>query len=272
MEIKPKYNRWIERESKKGYDKKDLIPTVTFFDEHNIRFEKKDIYKWDGKELENYIKDNLEKLVLKRKSHRGKYNKVFEGSKDGGIKYETDRFLIVEILDSESARFWGVGTKWCITMDGANYFNEYRNNGCAFYFLIDKSIKTDSDKKPPADSKFAIVFYRNKHYRVTKIEFYDACDNIRAPKSLPKHVYNFLYDNDYELIKSHASIITDANSLIEDVQSEIDCELNNSNDKNQKKIFKAIQKNFQKYLNTFYQKSEQIKRPIEHHKQKTKTK
>lgn len=178
--LKPKFKKWLDRELKKGYSEQDLLPTIKFFDENPTKFEEKDIYKWDGKDLENHIKAHS--LVSKRKSARGEYEKLAEN----------DDFLLVCVKDVVACQYWGVGTKWCITMDEADYFNQYRNDGAVFYFLIDKSVNITDAEKPPADSKYAIVIYRDKDYNVTKTEYYDSVDDKKAYKSLPKRVKEFL--------------------------------------------------------------------------------
>ena len=108
-----KYEKWIKREINKGHNSSDVTATRDFFVQHQNKFPDRDIFRWDAKDLEDYIKDNQNKFVSQRKARRGKYEKLFED----------EQYLIVRPDNKQAARFWGTNTKWCITQEDANYHN-----------------------------------------------------------------------------------------------------------------------------------------------------
>lgn len=170
--IKPKYHKWIESQLKLGYNSADILGTVEMFDDKSVLLpkEQRDIYVWDGKELEEALK-NLSSNRQTRKSSRGKYVKMFED----------DRFLVVRVDDQEAAIYWGVGTRWCITQENSSYYNNYRDNGNVFYYLIDKEAENKA-----LWSKVAIVMGQKSP------EYYASDDSSHPYNSLPAHIKSFL--------------------------------------------------------------------------------
>lgn len=166
--IKPKYLDWAVKQLKLGHKPEDIIPTLRYFDANISRFEQKDINKYDLKSLENTVKDLSTKVSRSQKTRDAKIN--------GAEKlYEDQDDLLLHIKNKEASVCYGAGTKWCITMEDASYFEEYSDKNVVFYFLINK-------KLPPSDPmhKLAFAVYRarkNQQLKVTAIEVFNAEDD-----------------------------------------------------------------------------------------------
>jgi len=86
------------------------------------------------------------------------------------------------IKNKDASVTYGAGTKWCITMRDADYFEEYSNNNVVFYFLINKNL----DQKKSL-SKLAFAIQRDEKNKILKTEIFDAKDKqIKIPKGLEK--------------------------------------------------------------------------------------
>lgn len=166
-----KYLEWIckqfklEIDSHDKYDTSwvstfynDLGPTIDYFHRNAQRFQKKDINAYKTlKELENTVKD-VELKSPKKIRGQGKAKKL----------YEDDKFLLVRPDDKTASVSYGAGTKWCITMKDANYYEDYVNDGVIFYFMIDKSAERDDHF-----CKVAFAFSKKTQY-----EIYNAVDDF----------------------------------------------------------------------------------------------
>jgi len=115
---------------------------------------------------------------LKKKDN--KYN-VREGN-NAKIVYEDDEWLVTMPYNWEGVRYYGMGTKWCITYTEPNYFKSYFwDKGSSFYFIFSKELdKLTND-----------ISEKHRFYKVAveigpdgEIEaFWDAPDLGNAPVS-----------------------------------------------------------------------------------------
>lgn len=189
---KSKYSKWIKREEEKGYKREDIIPTLAFFESNSSKFQERDIFKWDAKDLEDFIKDN------NIQSNR----KLREKDKENATKiFENDEWLIVHPNDVASCSFYGKGTKWCITMTTGNYFNSYRDQNYTFHIIIDKKAAAEAERNAaesntecvqPEWAKVCCAIKRNTKNEPEKIEFYSALDKPHDIKELPDRLREFL--------------------------------------------------------------------------------
>ena len=86
------------------------------------------------------------------------------------------------IKNKDASVTYGAGTKWCITMRDADYFEEYSNDNVVFYFLINKNL----DQKNSL-SKLAFAIQRDEKNKILKTEIFDAEDKqITIPNGLEK--------------------------------------------------------------------------------------
>lgn len=168
----PHYIEWAIKQYFKGANRNDVLPTLQYFVRNKQRFQEKDINKYTAKSLEDAVKELSAKNAGKSKKQ------VKADIKATGVKkiYEDDFLTLLYIKNKDASICYGAGTRWCITMKDAEYWEEYTQENVAFYFLIDKRL-------PAADpmSKIAFAIYRNKQNKVTGEEVFDAEDNPINP-------------------------------------------------------------------------------------------
>jgi hypothetical protein len=168
IDPKGKYLEWSVKQLIKGHNLPDIKGSIEFFDKNNDRFKKKDINQYkDLKDLENEIKN-----LPKSKSQEKKKIKSSGSTKI----YEDDQYALIRVDDKQACVEYGKGTKWCITMEDASYFEEYAEQNTLFYFLINK---TDDDK-------IAIRVIRDLQNNFKGFDFYDAEDNQMTESEVPK--------------------------------------------------------------------------------------
>lgn len=177
--VKPKYLNWAVTQLKLGHSTNDIVPTLNFFDKNQSKFEKKDINAYDLKSLENAVKS-----IGSEKSGRQQRK---DAKVDGAEKiYEDDQIVLLHIKSKQASVCYGVGTKWCITMKDADYFEEYTDaSNVVFYFAINKQM-------PPSDTlhKVAFAVRRNGNNKPLDVDTFDAEDKELNP--------TFESDDDYD--------------------------------------------------------------------------
>ena len=173
--VHPKYLVWCVKQLSQDFSINDLIPTIKFYDKNSSKFQSKDINSYKTlKDLENELKE----IGSKSKTELRKETKS-EGSEK---LFEDDQYVLLYIKNKDASVTYGAGTKWCITMRDANYFEEYSNNNVVFYFLINKNL----DQKNSL-SKLAFAIQRDKKNKVIETDIFDAEDEqIKIPKGLEK--------------------------------------------------------------------------------------
>jgi hypothetical protein len=103
----------------KGHRKEDLFPTVNLYWKIKERFpvEQRELYYWDDlKKLEDACKDLGPSNRSKRKIVKN------EGATE---LYRDSSATLVRLESKEGAVFWGKNTRWCISMENADYYNQY---------------------------------------------------------------------------------------------------------------------------------------------------
>ena len=173
--VHPKYLVWCVKQLSHDFSINDLIPTIKFYDKNSSKFQSKDISSYKTlKDLENELKE----IGSKSKTELRK-----EVKSEGTEKlFEDDQYVLLYIKNKDASVTYGAGTKWCITMRDADYFEEYSNNNVVFYFLINKNL----DQKNSL-SKLAFAIQRDEENKILKTEIFDAEDKqIKIPKGLEK--------------------------------------------------------------------------------------
>jgi len=173
--VHPKYLVWCVKQLTQDFSINDLIPTIKFYDKNSSKFQSKDISSYKTlKDLENELKE----IGSKSKTELRK-----EVKSEGTEKlFEDDQYVLLYIKNKDASVTYGAGTKWCITMRDADYFEEYSNNNVVFYFLINKNL----DQKKSL-SKLAFAIQRDKENKILKTEIFDAEDKqITIPNGLEK--------------------------------------------------------------------------------------
>jgi hypothetical protein len=158
-----KYLLWGVKQLSSGVSVNDLIPTIELFHKSTSRVKNKDINSYKSlKELENELKS-----IAPTKTQERKATKVAGAEKI----IDDDEYELIYIKDKKAAQLYGAGTKWCITMANASYFEQYTGANVVFYFALSKTLpKTDSFYK------LAFAVQRDLINNVIELEIYDAAD------------------------------------------------------------------------------------------------
>jgi hypothetical protein len=126
-----KYIYWIAKNLDLGYMRGDIMGSVEWFHRNKDKLEKKDIYVWELKELEEEIK----RIGESRREKKG------EASEDGSVEIWSKEYKIIRIDSREAMGVYGRGSRWCITQKSGHYFEQYMMDGSIFYVLIDGAKK-----------------------------------------------------------------------------------------------------------------------------------
>jgi hypothetical protein len=153
-----------------GYNEHNVDAYIKMFkelrDKNQISGKEKDISIWVKKDFVdfiNFVKEHQDKherkQILKAKS------------KDAVRVFENDKSVVFEIKSYEASVKYGMGTKWCISMDtSSQYWNDYSNKQhINFYFIVSKI-----EPKTEPYYKIAVAVYPEKLGEVSEI--YDSLD------------------------------------------------------------------------------------------------
>lgn len=193
-----KYLEWMIKQklmdsSSNRISVNDIVPTIKYFHKNIHKFKNKDINFYKNlKDLENLVKE----LELKDEALgvTGKAEKL----------YEDETVLLVRPDDKQAVQKYGAGTKWCITMKNANYYEDYISQNIIFYFLINKT--KDGFSNGGFDlSKIAFAVYRNHNNDTKEIEYFDAEDT-----SLTEDIVNDYLEETHSITGLHEIIKQDA--------------------------------------------------------------
>lgn len=158
-----KYLPWMLKQLASGVSQEDLYPSVEFFDKNTARMPNKDINSYKTlKDLEDAVKATPEKSKKKQR----------EETKSNAPKLYEDDTLILLRPDTKGACItYGAGTRWCITMEDASYYEEYTSQNVVFYYVLSKVLP---QKDPMSKVAFAVI--RDNVNNITDVEVYDAED------------------------------------------------------------------------------------------------
>ena len=126
---------------------------------NKLKAPENDLYYW----IKNSAPEELEAFLREIESTKSKTQAKKEVSGRGAeLVCSSEHWNVYHITTYEAAQAYGRDTKWCITGInnwGDKYWNEYKDKGVEFYFLI-----TKENYDPRAyDSKYAIAIYSNKN-------------------------------------------------------------------------------------------------------------
>lgn len=134
---------------------------------------------WDSfKNITYEYHAKLTKAELKKKE--GKYS-AREGN-NAKIVYDDNNWLVTMPYNWEGVKYYGMGTKWCITYTEPNYFKRYFwDKGSSFYFIHSREL----------DALTHDISEKHRFYKVAVeigpdgniIAFWDAPDRGNAPVS-----------------------------------------------------------------------------------------
>lgn len=163
-----KYLGWAVKQLKTKSQIDDVITALRFFMKNEKYFVNSDIYSYKTlAKLQDEI-DSLDQNSLQSKRETTK-----EIKSSGTEKIYTDSQHDVLYVKTKSASVcYGMGTKWCISMQDAFHWEEYADKNVVFYFVIDK-LRKPNDKY----HKIAIAITRDIDYNTYEDqEIWDAED------------------------------------------------------------------------------------------------
>jgi len=163
--IKGKYVEWAIKRYIKGDYLSELITQIQLFDQklQALPKDKRDLNKF--KDLEE-LKTALEELALKPR------REVKVETDEAKKLYEDKRYALVRPDTKKTSCEFGSGTKWCITMQNADYFNQYQSDNVVFYFLIDKTLPSNNP-----NYKIAFAVHRDLDCNVIGVQAFNAVDH-----------------------------------------------------------------------------------------------
>jgi len=167
----------------------EIIDVIKLFNKYQHKLTQKDIYQYHNfTELRDLL------FEIDRDKNKSKRQEKLEIKTEGGRKiYEDDQCVVIYVKDKAASCFYGSGTKWCITMNNYDYFEDYQSENIIFYFVLRK----DLDKED-SNYKVAVVVYRNDKNKIIRKEYFDALD---VQSSTPEYL------NDLTKLSSILAII-----------------------------------------------------------------
>src|SRR5271157_3139176 len=170
---KSKYLKWQLKILKSNQAKEQEILDVTeLFDKYSSSLLKKDIYQYDSKNFTD-LRDELFKIRDKKEEREKKVDDRYKliDHPDSEQIYESEKYLVLWIKNKAASIHHGQDTKWCISMKGKGYFEDYESSNVVFFFVLNKQAKSRS-----SDSKIAIVYQRDKDNKIIEVQFFNAKD------------------------------------------------------------------------------------------------
>lgn len=184
---KGEFSSWMLAQLTAGFSINDIIPTVQYYHQNRKLFSHNKIQEYrDIKELEDEVKGIEEQKDKKRQEI------TVEDSERTPI-WSNDKFFLVRINSKKASQKYGKGTKWCITMSGASFYEQYKAHNIIFYFLLPRE----------GDDKYAFSVARDMDNKVVQVKIFNAEDKV-----VPSAPY-------YEEYKS--TMLADANAQPENV-------------------------------------------------------
>ena len=107
-----------------------------------------DIYSYRHQDLAT-LRDNLRKIKRAQDAKRRKRERLYriEGSVEAETVHDSPDLIVRHIRNKQASAHYGLGTKWCVSMLRANYFEEYETQNATFFFFERKSPKGDEYDK-----------------------------------------------------------------------------------------------------------------------------
>lgn len=121
-----------------------------------------------------------QKTESEKKKESNKYN-VREGN-NAKIVYEDNDWLVTMPYNWEGVKYYGMGTRWCITFSRPNYFKEYFwDKGSSFYFINSKVL--DRQNSDPREKHRFYKVAAEIDIKGNILAFWDAPDTGNSPVS-----------------------------------------------------------------------------------------
>ena len=122
---------------------------------NRLKSPKNDLYYWIKYKTPEELEAEILEIENNASSAKAKRDIADQGAE---VVCESEHWKVYRITTYEAAQKYGRDTKWCITGInnwGNKYWNDYKNKGVDFYFLITK----ESYDPRAYNSKYAIALY-----------------------------------------------------------------------------------------------------------------
>lgn len=143
----------------------EISDVINLFHKLQGKLDNKDINSWNFTQL----RDKLFEL----RNSKTRRQEISDIKASGGeTVYEDDKCKVLLVKNKAAACFYGFGTKWCITMSGEHYYEDYMSNNDVFFFVLRKDLSKESEYY-----KIAIVYHRDQNNIIKSRSVFDAHDN-----------------------------------------------------------------------------------------------
>jgi Leucine rich repeat variant len=124
----------------------EIADVIELFHQFKDKLEQKDINQWQFTKLRDKLFETRDFLALSKSQQKKELKENIKKIEIQGAQklYEDDQCELIYVPDKASACFYGKGTKWCITMQNANYFEDYQSNNVVFYYLLRKDLPPEN--------------------------------------------------------------------------------------------------------------------------------
>jgi hypothetical protein len=159
---------WMVKQVSKGADVEHVRSVASRFAKDGSRLKNKDINSYS--EIDE-LESALDALGASKRSETIQ-------AKSGAVKiYEDDASVVLRIDTKEAAQQYGKGTKWCITMEKEQHYEEYKASNVLFYYVLRKEpLSDDLDK-------VALVMMRDENNSVQQIQAFNQADKKMTPEN-----------------------------------------------------------------------------------------
>jgi len=125
---------WMVKQVSKGADVEHVKSVASRFAKDGTRLKNKDINSYA--EIDE-LEAALDSLGASKRSEKAEI-------KSGAVKiYEDSERIVLRIDTKEAAQQYGKGTKWCITMEKEQHYEEYVSENVLFYYVLRKELFND---------------------------------------------------------------------------------------------------------------------------------
>jgi len=229
-----KYVIWGVKQLKSGTKLKDLLSAISYYHNNIQNFKKKDINQYSSiSELLVDIKtvyDIKSNISIINEHIKSGAVKLFERLDDSG----KPELRIYRIDNKFTAQALGRGTKWCITSQTEQHYENYTTNNVIFYYVFNYKL---SQEDP--NYKIAAAVIRDMYNNIEKIQWFDATDeqidldSVIINTNIP-NIENFLMENAEKQPKNILAKIEDNTATEEEIDKviKLSAELQESIDNN----------------------------------------
>jgi hypothetical protein len=145
----------------------EIVDVIKLFHKLSPKLDQKDINQWNFTQLRD-------KLFALRDSgqDKSKRQEKTDIKTSGGIKlFEDEQCVLMRVDTKAAACFYGAGTKWCITMEGEQDYEDYVSSNVVFYFVLRKDVGKENTLY-----KIAIAVQRDMNNKILSVDAWDVLD------------------------------------------------------------------------------------------------